>query len=320
MLFFLASAFATNLYMPLEGWLTGADGAPSVGVHDIHVTLYADAALTTPVHTETVTTAISEGRFAISLGQSPTLDDGIFASHADLWLSVSLDGGAASAALRLGRAPFAAHALRATDAANLGGQPPSAYTYTAGTGVDLTGNTFDVDVTEIPAIGANTAAISALQGALDGHTTSLGTLTTTVGGLNTTVGGLNTTVGGLNTTVGGLNTTVGGLNTTVAAHTASINGLAGLRLELVTGTTPTTVSTAYTLKSSGGDKLIGAFCRINSSNGNPHRSIIGTAVVGASGSIPYSVTTRQSDSTIYLYAHDPAHLNQAFKCTLLFEP
>ena len=71
---------------------------------------------------------------------------------------------------------------------------------------------------------------------------------------------------------------------------------------------------AITLAKSGGKNVVSASCLIGSKNVNPHRAIIGTSVVGAAGSIPYSVTTHEKNDHVYLYVHEADHQSQKYQC------
>ncbi len=122
----LALALATPT-IPIAGHLVDAVGAPINGSRSLTFRVYDQPSGGAPLHTETVAVSLGDGAFAASIGASPTLADGFYATHTELWLSVSVGGDPESERVAVARSPFAWHAERASDADLLGGVPPEAY-------------------------------------------------------------------------------------------------------------------------------------------------------------------------------------------------
>lgn len=147
--------------VPVQGALSDVDGAPLHGPRTVEFRLYEAGSGGTPAHLESLTIQFEHGAFAAALGSS--LAATWFRDHPNLWLSVT-HAGVESDRVAVGRAPFAAFADYAGDAATLGGVAAAGYWkksepirwtdvdqasfpawmrdgYTAGSGLTLTGTT-----------------------------------------------------------------------------------------------------------------------------------------------------------------------------------
>jgi hypothetical protein len=142
---FISLSFA--LEIPLQGYVTGSDGAPISGAQTVTVRLFSDADGTQERHEEQQSVLFTEGTFATNLGVASPLTAAFFETWSDLWVSVQVGDGAPSAPVALARAPYAAVADRARDAALLDGQDSSAFAAAshthAGSYVSLTGSYAD---------------------------------------------------------------------------------------------------------------------------------------------------------------------------------
>jgi len=165
MLIWLSAALAATI--PVQGTLSGADGAPLNGSVEVEVRLSATGAPTSPAWSDTFTVSVADGAFAVALGSGDPLDPALFRQYSDWTMTVVVDG-VESAPAPIGHVPLAAHA---ENAANLGGQPASAYArfggpawnwaqitwanapswltggYIGGTGVAVSGNTISSTLT-----------------------------------------------------------------------------------------------------------------------------------------------------------------------------
>jgi hypothetical protein len=140
-------AFAAPLgELPIQGSISGADGAPLNGSASVRFRLWPSASGGVAVHDATQTLVVSDGVFATALGAGGTLDLALFATNPQTWVSITVDG-VESDRVAVGAAPYAAWAHRAGDAGSLGGAAPSEYVrwtngYTPGAGLTLTGAQF----------------------------------------------------------------------------------------------------------------------------------------------------------------------------------
>lgn len=127
--------------LPVQGVLTGADGAPVTGDADLQFALYANAVGGTALWTETQTVLVEDGLFTVYLGTLEPLDLALFRDHDALFLGVAVDAEPEMDRFEIGSTGFAAFAqyagtaAHADDAATLGGHDPS-YFAAAGAPVD----------------------------------------------------------------------------------------------------------------------------------------------------------------------------------------
>jgi hypothetical protein len=118
--------------VPLQGYLTTAEGELVQGSVSVRFTLYAsDSGDATPLFTETHPLVVDAGYFAANLGAIETLDLALFRDHGVLYLGVAVGSDAEmSPRLVLGTTPYAGFAQYAgmcTDAETLGGLPAAEY-------------------------------------------------------------------------------------------------------------------------------------------------------------------------------------------------
>ncbi len=126
--------------LPVQGYLTDADGMPLDGDIVFTFSLYHDASEAVPVFTEEQTISVDSGSFSAYIGQgsagSGALDLHIFTESPDMWVGVAVAGDAELPRFQLATVPYAAHAEHAAwsdetdfagDADMLGGIEASAY-------------------------------------------------------------------------------------------------------------------------------------------------------------------------------------------------
>lgn len=171
-------------HIPVQGFLADGVGAPIDGTVSLQVTLYDADVGGTALYTEAQSVLVDEGRFTLYVGDVTTLDLSLFRDNGNVWLGVSVDGGAELPRFFLGTVPYAAYAEHAGDAASIEGAPLSSLqarvtgacpagesirsiaangtvacepdtdtdtdtTYSAGAGLSLSGTTFTVDTTAV---------------------------------------------------------------------------------------------------------------------------------------------------------------------------
>lgn len=162
--------------LPVQGYLTDAGGAPINGSTAITFAIYDVVVGGAALHLEQQTVSVDRGTFTAYLGAGTTnLSLGIFTAR-DLWLGIAVGADPEmTPRFRLGTAPFAAFAQLCADAETLGGLAPADYapaahghdfsalsnipaglgdgdndtTYTAGTGLVLTGTQFNLSQTVV---------------------------------------------------------------------------------------------------------------------------------------------------------------------------
>ncbi|MBI5486932.1 MAG: hypothetical protein HY905_06340 [Deltaproteobacteria bacterium] len=159
-------------YMPVQGFLTDAGGAPVDGDVAVRFGLYTADLGGTEVWNETQTVAIDQGFFTAYLGDVTVLNLTVFRDNDGLWLGVRVGSDAEMSRFQVASTGYAAYAQYAGDAEMLGGTPASGFvttaggvawsslsgvpagfadgtddgtTYSAGTGLTLTGSTFAAD-------------------------------------------------------------------------------------------------------------------------------------------------------------------------------
>lgn len=116
----LAAAWA-GVQVPVQGLLTGADGAPVEGTRALSVGLSPNADGSGPVWTDEIVAQLTGGAFSVVLGADDDLPATVFKNNPSLYLVVGLSGQPAATPVRLGAAPRAAYADlagAATTAAN----------------------------------------------------------------------------------------------------------------------------------------------------------------------------------------------------------
>lgn len=151
LLFWVSSALAADVIVPVQGALTDATGAPLQGVHAVTFRLYASEVATTAAWDDTLNVSAANGAFSALLGSGRLLSASTVGAQGR-FLTVEV-GGTESAKVALGTAPRAAladdatalggvaAALYALDAdllwSNLGGRPSDLTDGDAGQGMNL---------------------------------------------------------------------------------------------------------------------------------------------------------------------------------------
>lgn len=103
-------AAALGAEVPVQGVVTGADGAPLTGTHNVRWALLDGAS---EVWSADVNVAFDLGLFSARL----TVPDAVFVSHDALSVQLTLPGSGPSASVPVGRVPYAVRAARADLAA-----------------------------------------------------------------------------------------------------------------------------------------------------------------------------------------------------------
>ncbi len=95
--------------IPIQGYLTDAEGTPYDGEVAIGFTIYDAPTEGAELFTERLTTIVEGGVFSVYLGSTTELDLGIFRDHANLYLGLQVGADPeASPRLRFGTVPWAA--------------------------------------------------------------------------------------------------------------------------------------------------------------------------------------------------------------------
>ncbi|MDD9940438.1 MAG: hypothetical protein OXU20_05180 [Myxococcales bacterium] len=136
-----ASAQDAPAFIPVQGSLTGDDGAPRAGMYTLEFRLYAQEAGGSAFYAESQEVMVDEGIFTAYLGDgtpadlgngstSPPLDLATFASRPRgvTFLGITIDEDPEmTPRVQLGSVPFAAFAQTCASAATLDGKPVSAF-------------------------------------------------------------------------------------------------------------------------------------------------------------------------------------------------
>jgi hypothetical protein len=96
--------------LPVQGYLSDAQGTPLTSDVSFVFTLYEDPVTSVPLWTEHQTLAIASGHFTAYLGASKPLALALVADHHGLWLSISVNNDPPMDRVQLGTAPYAAYA------------------------------------------------------------------------------------------------------------------------------------------------------------------------------------------------------------------
>ncbi len=120
------SLAAAPAWIPVQAYLTDADGNPLDGEHDIDLRLYDADAGGAALFDENHTVMVEQGLVTLYLGANQALDLSLFRDQDELYLGIEIDGdGEMSPRLTLGSVPFAGHARFADDAMTLQGHTPA---------------------------------------------------------------------------------------------------------------------------------------------------------------------------------------------------
>ncbi len=113
-------------WVPVQAYLTDADGNPLAGQHDLTLTLYDAASGGNSLFSETHSTMVEAGLVTVYLGENQALDLGLFRDHQEVFLGVEVDAdGEMSPRFTLGAVPYAGFAQHAGDAQTLQGMTPA---------------------------------------------------------------------------------------------------------------------------------------------------------------------------------------------------
>jgi hypothetical protein len=120
-------------FLPIQGYLTDAEGAPVNRAVGMRIRLYDTDAPSAPedvlYEEQLAQVNVVDGYFSLYLGDVQTLDLALFASHPIIFVGIKVgdDPDELTPLLQLGTAPFAAHAQSCADASSLGGMAPSSF-------------------------------------------------------------------------------------------------------------------------------------------------------------------------------------------------
>ena len=151
-LFFLAASIlltvpwltraAAPSYLPVQGFITDADGSPVNGATSFTFSIYDNEAGGEPLWTETLSSLVEEGVFTVYLGEVESIDMVMFRDYSDLWLGVQVAGDDEMPLVYLGSTPFSGYAEYC------GNVPDHAHPYT-----DITGTLPDTALPGSVAMG-----------------------------------------------------------------------------------------------------------------------------------------------------------------------
>ncbi len=159
--------------VPVQGFLTDADGAPLDGDQTLELALYDVEAGGTPLFSETQTVRAAAGFFTAYVGDVGTLDLATFRDNGTTYLELTVGGETLTPRMQLGSTPYAGFAEHAgsVDFAGIQNLPTGLddgdddTMYMAGLGLSLTGDTFAVDFGAVQRrVSAPCPAGQALQG------------------------------------------------------------------------------------------------------------------------------------------------------------
>lgn len=108
-------------YLPIQGTLEDAQGAPLAGLVPFRFAIHATATDAEPLWEETQNIAVERGAFVAYLGEIERLSPELFREHAELWLGVTVGADAEMPRVFVGSAAYASYAEFCGTAANGGG-------------------------------------------------------------------------------------------------------------------------------------------------------------------------------------------------------
>jgi hypothetical protein len=129
MVFMATSAYATSpapAFVPLQGYLTDAEGKPLEGETHIHLKLYDSDTGGVPIFEESQVVMLDEGYFTVYLGMVEELSLDSFRDSENMYLGFAVNHDPEMAPrLVIGTTPYAAFAKYTDDAKMLDGKPSS---------------------------------------------------------------------------------------------------------------------------------------------------------------------------------------------------
>jgi hypothetical protein len=113
-------------YIPLQGYLTDAEGLPLEGEHMLHLSLYDGDTTETALYQESQVVFLDHGHFTVYLGTNKPLNLEVVRDSDGLVLGVAVDSDPEmTPRLAVGTTPYAAYAQYTQDAETLEGRPAS---------------------------------------------------------------------------------------------------------------------------------------------------------------------------------------------------
>jgi hypothetical protein len=122
MILALSLAWA-DLSVPVQGFMTDADGVPLSGDHEVAVGVHPSSG-GAAAYTEPMTVQFVGGMFSVMIGAGASADDALWTGAGDRWISIGLVGQPASTPVLVGAAPRAIRAEIAGSAETLGTLSP----------------------------------------------------------------------------------------------------------------------------------------------------------------------------------------------------
>jgi hypothetical protein len=150
----LAHAQAAPAVMPMQGYLTDEAGAAISGPTTMTFSLYTTETGGTAIYTEDQSVMVDGGYFTAYVGDVTPLDLAVFRDNGTVYVGIRVGAGAELAPrAQLGSVPYAAFAQHSAEVpfAGITGVPTGLAdgdndtTYSAGTGLSLSGTTFSVN-------------------------------------------------------------------------------------------------------------------------------------------------------------------------------
>ncbi len=105
-----ATAEASPTIIPVQGTLYDGAGEPINGSRDVTYRVYSSSSATAALWEGTITTTFTQGLFTSYLGQDDPINLVIFRDYSNIWIGVSIAGGAELGRFRVATAPFAGFA------------------------------------------------------------------------------------------------------------------------------------------------------------------------------------------------------------------
>src|SRR5450432_3588029 len=162
------SAAVVPRLVSFSGKAVDAQGKPLSGIAGVTFTIYKGQSDGAPLWMETQNVqADSKGNYSIQLGatKSDGLPVELFASGEARWLGVRVNGGEEQARVMLLSVPYA---LKAGDAATIGGLPPSAFVLAAPPSVGAAGSGGDAVATNsVPSAPPPASTVTTTRGAVN---------------------------------------------------------------------------------------------------------------------------------------------------------
>lgn len=119
--------------IPVQGFLSDANGDPLTGARTLAFALYATENAGTALFTESFSINTPTGAFSVVLGSTRPIEAATIPEDGSLWLGLSVDGASElSPRLRFGSAPYAVRSRFADEASTLQGQSASDFVMKSG--------------------------------------------------------------------------------------------------------------------------------------------------------------------------------------------